>query len=61
MIRKLHNYEIHRCGRGLYVIRQGQRIFATYGKLSLARGAVYALARGDARRMVTGFQKESAR
>ncbi len=48
-------YEIHKLGRAR-VIRQGQRIFATYRTLRDARDAVRAMARGDMRRAVTSFQ-----
>lgn len=56
MIRHYLNYQIHGSNHGPFVIRQGQRLFATFGKLRDARDAVRALARGDMRRAVTSFQ-----
>lgn len=49
-------YQIHGSGHGPFVIRQGQRLFATYRTLRDALDAVRALARGDMRRAVTSFQ-----
>ena len=56
MIRHHLGYQIHGSGHGPFVIRQGQRIFATFGKLRDALDAVRALARGDMRLAVTSFQ-----
>ena len=56
MKRHLLGYTIHGRDKGPFVIRQGQRIFATFGTLRDARDAVRAMARGDMRRAVTSFQ-----
>ena len=55
MKRHMLGYTIYGRDKGPFVIRQGARIFATFGKLRDARDAVRALARGDMRRAVTGF------
>jgi len=61
MKRHLLGYTIHGRDKGPFVIRQGPRLFATFGKLRDARDAVRALARGDTRRAVSGFVVEERR